>query len=342
MQKSLKELAEMVGGELTGSPDLPISGAADITDAEEGDIVFAESPKHLEEAVASRASAVIAFEGANDSGKPIVAVRSPRYAFAQILTVFSPERRREPGIHPSSIVGSDTAIGEDPSIGPNVYIGRNTTIGRNVFIHPFVYIGDDVRIGDDCVLYPFASILDRTELRDRVTIHSGTVIGSDGFGYTKVGHEHYKIPQIGHVVIGDDVEIGANCTIDRARTGVTEIGRGTKLDNLVHVAHNVRIGEDCIIIAQVGISGSVKIGNEAVLAGQAGIKDHVTIGDGAILCARSGVIGDIEPGAFVSGYPARDHREQMRLYAAEQRVPALLKTVKDLEKRIKSLEDRME
>ncbi len=341
MQKSLRELADLVGGELTGDPDLPILGAADITDAEEGDIVFAESPKHLDEAVGSKASAVIAYQGASDSGKPVVTVRNPRYAFAQILTVFSPPRKREPGIHPSSIVGPDTTIGENPSIGPNVYIGQNTTVGKNVLIYPFVYIGDNVHIGDDCTLYPFVSLLDRTELGNRITIHSGTVVGADGFGYTKVGGKHCKIPQIGNVVIDDDVEIGANCTIDRARTGTTQIGRGTKMDNLVHVAHNVKIGEDCIVIAQVGISGSVTIGNDVVLAGQVGLKDHITVGDGAILCARAGVIGNVEPGAFLSGYPARDHREQMKLHAAEQRLPALLKTVRDLEKRIKDLEDRV-
>jgi len=173
-----------------------------------------------------------------------------------------------------------------------------------------------------------------------VVVHSGTVIGSDGFGYTKVGREHYKIPQIGGVVIGDDVEIGANVTIDKARTGKTEIGRGTKIDNLVHIAHNVTIGEDCILIAQVGISGSVRIGDRVILAGQAGVKDHLSVGDDTIVCARAGIIGNIQSGEFVSGYPARDHREQMRVQAAQQKLPALLRTIKEMEKRIKDLEDR--
>lgn len=341
MQKSLKELADLVGGELIGSPDVQVSGAADIVDAEEGDIVFAESPKRLNEAVRSKASAVIAYMGASNSDKPIIAVRNPRYAFAQILTVFSPIKQREPGIHPTCIVGDGATIGENPSIGPNAHIGRNSTIGKNALIYPFAYIGDDVHIGDDCILYPFASILDTSSLGNRVTIHSGTVIGSDGFGYTNVDNKHYKIPQIGSVVIGDDVEVGANVTIDKARTGKTEIGNGTKIDNLVHLAHNVKIGENCIVIAQVGISGSVQIGNRVILAGQSGVKDHVTIGDDAVLCARAGVIGNVGSGEFVSGFPAKDHKEQMKIIAAQQRVPALLKTIKDLEKRIKNLEERV-
>lgn len=341
MQKSLKELADLVGGELNGNPDLQLSGAADIDDAEEGDIVFAETPKHLDVAIQSKASAIVAFPGATDSGKPTVTVRNPRYAFAQILAIFSPAKEREIGIHPSSMVGLNTSIGENPSIGQNVHVGNNTTVGKNVLIYPFVYIGDSVTIGDDCVLYPFASIMDGSVLGDRVVIHSGTVLGADGFGYTRVGDQHIKIPQIGNVVVGDDVEIGANVTVDKARTGKTEIGRGTKIDNLVHVAHNVKIGENCIVIAQVGISGSVQIGNRVILAGQAGFKDHVTIGDDAIICARAGVIGDIGPGEFVSGYPARDHKEQMRIHAAQQRLPALLKTIRDLEKRIKDLEEKV-
>ena len=340
MQRSLKELADLVGGELAGSPELQILGAADIADAEEGDIVFAETPKLLDEATRSKASAIIASPGARNSGKPVITVEHPRYAFAKVLGVFSPVQKREIGIHPTSIISPDAIVGENASIGANVHVGRNTIIGKNACIYPFVYIGDNARLGDDCVLYPFVTILHDVTAGDRVVVHSGTVIGSDGFGYTKVGREHYKIPQIGGVVIGDDVEIGANVTIDKARTGKTEIGRGTKIDNLVHIAHNVTIGEDCILIAQVGISGSVRIGDRVILAGQAGVKDHLSVGDDTIVCARAGIIGNIQSGEFVSGYPARDHREQMRVQAAQQKLPALLRTIKEMEKRIKDLEDR--
>jgi UDP-3-O-[3-hydroxymyristoyl] glucosamine N-acyltransferase len=337
--KSLQELADLVGGRISGDPDTVIHGAADIADSREGDIVFAETPKLLAEAQRSRASAIIAHEGASDSGKPMIGVTHPRYAFARVLEVFSSVREREIGIHPASVIGLGTSIGENPSIGYQVSIGRNAGIGSSAWIHPFVFIGDDVQIGDECVLYPFVAIHHNVTLGDRVTVHSGTVIGADGFGYTKVGHEHYKMPQIGRVIIGDDVEIGANVTIDRARTGRTEIGRGTKIDNLVQIAHNVKIGEDCIIVAQVGISGSVEIGNRVIVAGQAGIKDHVKIGDEAVICGRAGVISDVPPGRMVSGFPARSHKEQMRVHAAQQKLPSVMRALKDLEKRVKELED---
>ena len=340
MWKSLKELAELVEGDLEGDPKLRISGVADIADAQEGDIVFAETPRFLEEARKSQASAIIAYRDARNSGKPTIAVANPRYAFARVLEVFSPPKTRESGIHPTSIVGQGASIGDNPSIGFNVCIGRNTSIGSDAWIYPLVFIGDNVRLGDNCIIYPLVAIHDGATIGNDVIVHSGAVIGADGFGYTKVGGGHYKMPQIGTVVIGDDVEIGANVTIDRARTGKTVIGRGTKIDNLVHIAHNVKIGENCIVVAQVGISGSVDIGDRVVLAGQAGLKDHITVGDDTVICARAGVIGNIGSGEFVSGYPARPHKEQMRIQAAQQRLPALLRLVKDLERRIRELEGR--
>ena len=341
MTKSVKELAAIVGGEIVGDGAVEISGAADIQDAHDGDVVFAETPKLFEQARKSRAAAVITNTGARDSGKPVIAVDSPRYAFAQVLEVFSPAENRPVGIHPTSVPGANASIGENPSIGRNVHIGDNVTIGRNAWIHPFVFIDDNVRIGDNVVIYPFVSIHHDVILGNDVRIHSGTIIGSDGFGYTRVGGKHHKIPQIGSVLIGDDVEIGADVTIDRARTGRTEIGRGTKIDNLVHIAHNVRIGEDCLIIAQVGISGSVHIGNRVILAGQAGIKDNIKIGDDAIICARAGVIGDIKAEEFVSGYPARPHKDQMKSQAAQNRLPEMLKQLKALKKQVQKLEDRL-
>jgi UDP-3-O-[3-hydroxymyristoyl] glucosamine N-acyltransferase len=341
MPKTLKELAELVNGDLHGDPDVCIQGAADIADAEEGDIVFAESPRFFEEAQRSRASAIIVRRGMHNSSKPTIAVDNPRYAFARVLEEFSPVKNREIGIHPTSVIGPGTIIGENPSIGYNVYIGRNTNIGKNVWIYPFAYIGDNVRIGDNCIIYPFVAIHDDVVIGNSVIVHSGTVIGSDGFGYTCVNGEHYKMPQIGKVVIGDNVEIGANVTIDRARTGKTVIGRGTKIDNLVQIAHNTEIGENCVIVAQVGISGSVKVGNGVILAGQTGLKDHISIGDGAVVCAKSGVIGDVGPGEVVSGYPARSHKDQMRILASQQKLPTLLKQVKELERRVGELEERL-
>ncbi|MDI6827239.1 MAG: UDP-3-O-(3-hydroxymyristoyl)glucosamine N-acyltransferase [Armatimonadota bacterium] len=337
--KTLGEIAELVGGEACGDLNTIITGAADISDAREGDIVFAESQKLMTEAEQSAASAIItSFEISGDS-KPVIRVQNPRYAFARVLEAFSPAVEREVGIHPSAYIGQNVAIGERVSVGFNAYIGRDVVLGDDVTICPFAYIGNFVHIGDGCTIHPFVSIYDGVTIGKRVTIHSGSVIGADGFGYTRVGDRHYKIPQIGTVVIHDDVEIGANVTIDRARTGKTEIGSGTKIDNLVQIAHNCTIGENCIIVAQVGLSGSITVGNRVILAGQAGLKDHITIGDDAVICARSGVIGDISPGAFVSGYPARSHKEQMRIAAATQKLPELAKLIRELEKRVKALEE---
>jgi len=339
MRKSLGELAVLVGGEVVGDPSTEISGAADIADAQEGDIVFAETPKLLEEAQECRASAVIALPEVTNSRKSLIRTANPRYAFAKVLEAFSPEIERPIGIHPTSSTGSHLTAGERLSVGFNAYIGSDVTLGDDVWIQPFAYVGDRVRLGDGCVIHPFVAIHDGVTIGNKVIIHTGSVIGSDGFGYTRIGDEHHKIPQIGTVVIGDDVEIGANVTIDRARTGKTGIGRGTKIDNLVHVAHNVSIGENCIIIAQVGVSGSVHIGDRVILAGQSGAKDHLTIGSDSIVCARAGVIGDVAPGSFVSGYPARPHKEQMRTYAALQKLPELARLVRELEKRVKALEE---
>ncbi|HEY3297110.1 MAG TPA: UDP-3-O-(3-hydroxymyristoyl)glucosamine N-acyltransferase, partial [Armatimonadota bacterium] len=309
--------------------------------AVEGDIVFAESPKLLEEASASKASAIISLPEIPDVGRPMILVQNPRLAFAKVLEVFSQMRKPETGIHPSSFIGAGTTIGSNPSIGFNVSIGCDVVIGDNVWIYPFVHIGDGAHIGDDCVVHPFVSIYDRASIGNRVIIHGGSVIGADGFGYTKAGDKHYKIPQIGTVMIGDDVEVGANVTIDRARTGVTRIGSGTKIDNLVQIGHNVNIGENCIVISQTGISGSVEIGDRVLITGQAGIKDHVKIGHDSVLAGRAGIMNDVDPGSFLSGYPARPHKESMKVFAAENRLPELVRTIKSMEKRIKELEERI-
>ncbi len=342
IRKSLGELAALVGGEVVGDPAIEILAAADIDDAREGDIVFAESPKHLERALDSDAAAVIALPEAANSVKPLIRIRHPRLAFAKVLGALSPRSERPIGIDPTSRIGANLQAGDGISIGFNACIGDDVVLGCDVWIHPLVYIGSNVTIGRGCVIHPAVTILDSVTIGDNVIIHSGAVIGADGFGYTVAGGEHFKIPQVGSVVIGDDVEIGANVTIDRARTGKTMIGRGTKIDNLVHVAHNVTIGENCIIVAQVGISGSVKIGDHVLFGGQCGIVDHLTIGSGSSICAQAGVIGSLPPGSSVSGMPAVPHNEQMRAQAALLRLPALLKTIRSLEKRVKALEEDAE
>jgi UDP-3-O-[3-hydroxymyristoyl] glucosamine N-acyltransferase len=341
MTALLGELAERVGGVVVGDRNIEIHGVSDIGDAVAGDIVFAESPKLLEQAICSQASAIISLPGARDSGRSMILVKDPRLAFAKVLELFSSVPSPEGGISEGAHVGEGTTIGLNPSIGFGACIGRNVTIGDNVQIYPLAHIGDAVCIGNNCVIHPFVCLYDHVTVGNSVIIHAGSVIGADGFGYTRTGDRQYKIPQIGAVSIGDDVEIGANTTIDRARTGVTRIGSGTKIDNLVQIAHNCVVGENSIIISLTGVSGSTKIGDRVIIAGQVGVADHVEIGDDVIVGAQAGVMGVVEPGAFLSGTPARPHKETMKLYAAQGKLLELMRHVKEMEKRMQELEARL-
>lgn len=334
---SIRELAEIVGGKVDGSVDVLITGVASISEAEPGDIVLAENEKYLSAAACCKASAIIAADGSCDC-KPVVRVDDPRSAFIEILKVFTPAvSRPKAGIDPSCRVGERVTLGEGASVGYGSYIGDDVAIGDGAVIHPLVFIGDGVRIGAGSVVHPNVTVYQGCEVGSNVTIHAGSVIGSDGFGYIQAGGELKKVPQIGNVIIEDNVEIGSCATIDRAKTGSTRIGRGVKIDNLVQIAHNVKVGECSVIAAQVGVSGSVEIGRGVTIAGQAGFKDHIRVGDGVVLAGRSGVIGDLPSGGMYSGYPARPHREALRVQAAQQRLPELMKTVEELKKEVKQL-----
>jgi UDP-3-O-[3-hydroxymyristoyl] glucosamine N-acyltransferase len=339
---SIRGLAETVGGTVVGRDDVFITGAASITDAVPGDIVLAENPKYFEAAERSNATAIVTSDD-SQGAKPVIRVKDARYAFAQILQILTPRTSRPvAGIDSNCRVGDRVTVAESSSVGYGSYIGDDVTIGEGAIIHPLVFIGDGVRIGPDSEVHPNVTIYHGTEIGARVVIHSGTVIGGDGFGYLPVGDEICKIPQIGKVIIEDDVEIGSNVTIDRAKTGATRIGRGTKIDNLVMIAHNCKIGQMCMIISQVGIAGSAEIGNGVVIAGQAGINSHIKIGDGAQVGGQSGVFGDLAPGGVYSGYPARPHREQLRVQAAVQRLPDTQKTVEQLKKEVERLSRRLQ
>ncbi|MBI5892125.1 MAG: UDP-3-O-(3-hydroxymyristoyl)glucosamine N-acyltransferase [Deltaproteobacteria bacterium] len=340
MEKSLNELAKIVNGEAIGHGSVLINGAAGIEDAKSGQITFIANPKYAHLLSKTLASAVIASPDIAQTlkGKNILCVKNPYLAFAKVLKEFTPIEKLYQGIHPNTEINSDVQIGSSPSIYPNVYIDEGARIGSRVALYPGVYVGRDVHIDDDALIYSNVSIRERCKIGKRVIIHCNSVVGSDGFGFAKDGSKLYKVPQTGIVRIEDDVEIGACVTIDRATLGETVIKRGTKIDNLVQIAHNVAIGEDSIIVAQVGISGSTKIGNRVTLAGQVGAAGHIEIGDDIVIGAKSGVTKDLcEKGVF-SGFPAIPHKDWLKAVNIFAKLPEMRKTILDLEKRVKELE----
>jgi UDP-3-O-[3-hydroxymyristoyl] glucosamine N-acyltransferase len=338
MQLALGQIAELVGGRVIGDPDLKVSGIGSLDDAVEGQITFLANPKFSGKVATTRASAVILPPGANGFGKDVVETRNTYLAFAKLLTFFSHTPHPVKGVMEGAVVGKDVRLGIDVSVYPGAYIGEGSVIGDRTVIHPNVVIYNGVTIGDDVVLHSNVSIRERCRVGNRVIVHNGAVIGSDGFGYVPDGKKYFKIPQIGIVVIEDDVEIGANTTIDRAALDVTLIRRGVKLDNLVQVAHNCSIGEDTAIAAQTGIAGSVSIGNNVTIGGQSAISGHIKIGDNIMLGGRAGVTNNMDqPGVF-SGLPAVPHKEWLKTMAVYSKLPEMRKTIKELEDRLSLLE----
>lgn len=342
MQKTLGELAAIVDGIVVGDPSTVISGVGGIKEAKKGDITFVANPRYVALMDEAGASAIITSMKIERSLKPIVRVKDPSLAFAQIVSVFFPVEIRHPkGIHPAAIISKTAKISDGVGIGPYVVVEDGASIGENTVIYAGSYVGRDAHIGSDCVIWANVSIRERVEIGNRVFIQSGAVIGSEGFGYAFVDGEYKLIPQVGTVLIEDDVEIGANSTIDRARFEKTIVGKGTKIDNLVQIAHNVVIGRNCIIISQAGISGSTRLGNNVTIAGQAGLVGHINIGDGAMCAAQAGVTKNVPPNTIVSGYPASEHTESRKLVAHVQRLPKLVALVHDLKKKIEELEDKI-
>ena len=335
MKKTLKELAGLIQGSIEGDKNIIIEGVAKAEEAKKGEIIFAVSEKFLDKARNSQASAVIVPLKVKNFPKPIIRVRDPRLAFAQVLELFAPQVQRFSGIHPTALIGKDVKLGKNVTLGPYVVVGDGVKIGDNVYLGSGVYLGNKVLIGKDSLLYPRVTILDDTTVGKRVLIHSGTVIGSDGFGFVKKKDGSYhKIPQVGRVVIGDEVELGANVAIDRATTGETRIGSGCKIDNLVHIAHNVTLGKNVAIVALAGISGSSTLKDGVIMAGQAGVTEHVTIGSNTIVAAKAGVTKNTPSNLFVSGFPARLHSKQKRAKAIANHLPRLVKRIKELEKKM--------
>lgn len=340
MHKTLKEIAALIGGEVVGDPSTVITGAAGIKEASKGDITFLANPKYIPLIRETGASAIITSREITSSPKPIIRTDNPSLAFTKVVSLIAPEQIRHPeGIHPTAITGKGVSLGKGVALGAYAAIADNAAIGDNTIIYAGCYVGHDTKIGADCLIYANVSIREKVSIGNRVVINSGTVIGSDGFGYVNVEGRHQRIPQTGTVVIEDDVDIGANVTIDRARFDKTVIGAGTKIDNLVQIAHNVAIGKNCIIVAQAGISGSTVIGNNVTLAGQAGVAGHLAIGDGAVIAAQAGVTKAIPANTIVSGYPAKPHDIARKVNACVQNLPRLYETVAQLKKKIAELEE---
>jgi UDP-3-O-[3-hydroxymyristoyl] glucosamine N-acyltransferase len=334
MTLTTAEIAKQLDGEVLGDPGIVLTGFASADQARPGDLTFAENAEFFTAAVASEAAAIIAGREFTSANKTVICVANPRVASAKAVGLFYPEPAPPAGIHPSAVIAKTAQVDATAHIGPHCTVGERAKIGAKVVLIAGVHIGDDSSVGDGTKLFPNVTLYPRTQIGKNVRIHSSTVIGADGFGYVFDSGFHRKVPQIGHVIIGDDVEIGANSCVDRGALGATIIGRGTKIDNLVQVAHNVQTGEHCLLISQVGISGSTRLGNYVVIAGQAGLAGHLKIGNQVTVGAAAGVMTDIPDGGKYLGAPAQPDRESKRQMIAIQRLPDLLKRFAAWEKKM--------
>ncbi len=343
MEQSLAALAGLVAGRVVGDGSVVIRRVAPIDEAVAGEITFLTNPryaKHLEHCQAS--AVIVAMGGAADyAGKSPIAfleVGDPYIAFAKILQLFAAPQQFSRTCSAQASVDGSASLADGVTVFPHVYIGAGARIGRNAVLYPGVFIGDDVQVGADCTLHPNVTVRQGCRLGDRVILHAGVVIGSDGFGYAGRGEGRVKIPQVGIVVVEDDVEIGANTTVDRATLGRTVIGRGAKIDNLVQIAHNVNIGEHSVVAAQAGIAGSTKVGKHVTIAGQVGIVNHLEIGDGAMIGPQSGIPKSVPPGAILSGgIAAAPHHEWLKVMTLLPQLPKLWNSVRALERQMAGL-----
>lgn len=337
LYRTVAELAEYLGGTVVGDGQVRINGLAPLEAASADKITFLANPKYAGKVAETGAGAVLMAPGGERYGRTVIEVPQPYLGFAKLLTLFyvapHPVKGCMPGVH----LGDSVTCGQDISVYPGACIGNNVTLGNRCVIHSGVVLYDNVVIGEDTVIHANAVVRERCRIGNRCIIQPGAIIGSDGFGYAPDGNSYYRIPQIGIVVIEDDVEIGANCTIDRAALDTTLIRRGTKIDNLVQIAHNCQIGEDCILVSQVGVSGSTKIGNHVTLGGQVGVVGHLTIGDNVMIGAKSGVPSSLPANGAYSGIPIMPHKEWLRAMAVVPRLPELKKKISDLEKKLAEL-----
>ncbi len=329
MTFTVRELAERVAGRVEGDPDRRLAGIAPAGSAGPEHLTYVVNDKYARFLSRNQAGAALVppdLEVPAD-GTTLIRVENPELAFSQLIALFVPDVAHQPGVHPSAIVGPEVSLGADVTIGPFVTIGAGARIGDRSVVGAGTSVDAGVIIGDDCFIGPSCTLLGGAVLGDRVRVHSGARLSVDGFGYAVGPHGPVKIPQIGRCVLGDDVEVGANTTIDRGSIGDTTIGSGTKIDNLVHIGHNCTIGRNCFIVAQVGIAGSSVVGDGARLAGQVGLAGHLTVGAGASVGAQSGVMTDIPAGETWSGYPARPHRMWLRSTSMFYKLPELVRRI---------------
>ena len=339
MERTLADICAYLDGELIGDGATVITGVNNCESAQAGDLTFSETPRHLAQAMMSQAAAIIVSPDVRDlHGRSGVRVRYPKLAFARLLELFHPHASASAGVHPTAVLGKGVRLADGVSIGSHAVLGNDVSIGRHTVIAAGVVVGEGTMIGEDCLLDPNVVLYRHTQLGDRVQIHAGSVIGGDGFGYAFHQGAYVKIPQVGNVVIEDDVEIGCNVCVDRATVGSTLIRQGTKIDNLVQIAHNDRIGKHVIMTGHVGLSGSVTIGDYAVMGGKAGVVDHVTIGEHAQIGAASVVTKDVKAGETVWGFPARPLRETKRQMAALARLPQLWQRLTHHLERVRQLD----
>lgn len=344
MNESVADIARLVGGVVVGDPSGQITGVNGITNAGPGDLTFLENRRFLSYLETTKAAAVMVPPEVTVAPVPLIQIEKPFLAFLKVIKEcgYAPDPPRPPaGIHPLAAVDETAVLGEGIAVDALVRIAPGARVGAGTVLYAGVYVGERAVIGENSVLYPNVVVREKVKIGSRCIIHSGAVIGADGFGFVPGGTGLVKVPQIGNVVLGDDVEVGANTAVDRATFGSTVVGPGTKIDNLCQIGHNVEIGASCVICGMSGIAGSAKIGNHVTIAAQVGVTDHAEIGDGAVVAARSAVVTCIKPGAMVSGFPAIDHKAHMRILGCLRRLPDMLSRVSEFEQRIRKLEEQL-
>ena len=336
MLGTVQQLASRVGGRVVGNGDVAIDAVAGVEEAGAGVLTFATDARYLASALAGKAAAVLVDASIpyEDATKPLIVVENARYALAQLLRDLRPKRPQGPFVHPSAVVESDASLGDGAYVGAHAYIGRRVRVGARSIVAAGAFVGDEASIGEESWMHPQARLMERCQIGSRVVLHAGSVIGSEGFGWAFIDGALERIPQVGNVVLEDDVEVGANTCIDRAQTGSTHVGTGTKIDNLVQIGHNCHIGKHCAIAALTGLAGSTTIGDYVKVAGQVGFRGHMRVGSRVTIAGQSGVWGDVPDGATVSGNPARDHREDLRREVMIRKLPKLIARVEALERRL--------